>query len=97
MGYCPFPVLCHDTTVVSRQEGRDARCRLVCSHDQGPALAHEGVPGKACRNKPPWVLCRDRESSVATELAHPMSRQRFLASRQGFGQLGFWYRDSDAA
>ena len=49
--------------------------------------SHGGVLGEARRNKPPWVLCCDREFFVATELAHPMSRQ-------GFGQLGFWCRDT---
>ena len=37
VGYCPLPVLCHDTVVVSRQEGRG-------THDQGPTRACQGRP-----------------------------------------------------
>ena len=33
-----------------------------------------GVSGKACRDKPPWVLCSDREFPVTTEMAHPVSQ-----------------------
>ena len=49
------------------------RDRRGAAHSAG-AFAHMiedllvGVPGKACRDKPPWVLCRDRVGSpcVAT-------------------------------
>ena len=44
-----------------------------------------GVHRKVCRDMPPWLLCRDREFPVMTELAHPVSRQGFLMSRQGLG------------
>ena len=36
--------------------------------------ARAGVPGEACRDKPPWVLCSERELFVATELTHFMSQ-----------------------
>ena len=32
-----------------------------------------GVPGEARHDRPPWVLCHDKEFSVVTELAHPVS------------------------
>ena len=32
-----------------------------------------GVLRKAYLERPPWVLCRDREFPVATEMAHPVS------------------------
>ena len=35
-----------------------------------------GVPGTACRNRPPWVLCHDRELPVAIEMSRPVSQQR---------------------
>ena len=47
--------------------------RHPCAHDRGPARMHAGVPGEAHRDRPPWVLCCDREFSIATELAHPVS------------------------
>ena len=31
------------------------------------------VPGKAYHDRPPWVLYRDREFPVATEMTHPVS------------------------
>ena len=52
-----------------------------------PALITEdshvraSVPGKACCDRPPWVLCQDREFPVATKMACPVSGQ-------GVGQLG---------
>ena len=33
-----------------------------------------GVLGKAYLDRPPWVICRDKEFPVATEMAHPVSR-----------------------
>ena len=68
--------------------------RHACVHDQGPARARVGVPGKACCERPPWVLYRDREFPIAIEMAHPVSRQvvgqqgllcrsTILVSRQG--------------
>ena len=35
--------------------------------------AHGGLPREACRDRPPWVLCRNREFSITTELSHPLS------------------------
>ena len=32
------------------------------------------VPGKACRDRPPWVLCRDRVFSVAIGFGYSVSR-----------------------
>ena len=68
VSYYPFPVLCHDTTVVSRQEGRNAHGRHVYAHDRRPTRAHAGVPGEGYRERPPFSLCRDRVGSpcVAT-------------------------------
>ena len=68
MDYYPFPVLCRDTIVVSQQEGNDSCGKRVCAQNRGPARLHAGVLGKACCNKPPQVLCRDRVGSpcVAT-------------------------------
>ena len=56
----------------SRGHGVHGKC--VCSHDQRPACACAGEPGKACHDRPPWALCRDREFPVAIEKANPMSR-----------------------
>ena len=50
------------------------------------AHAHTGVPGKACRDRPPWVLCRDRDFSVVTGFSCSVSRH-------GLGvvtRLGLW-------
>ena len=71
-GYCPFPVLCRNTVVVSRQEGCSARGRCVCVHDQGPARV------RACQGRP--VVAYLLEFSVVTELAHIVSRQGVLGS-----------------
>ena len=66
--------------------GRDCRARQsACAHDRGPARRNEdlraraGVPGKVCRDRLPWVFCRDREGSrcVMTEI---------LVWQQGVGQ-----------
>ena len=50
--------------------------RLSCTHDQGLAhtCAHARVPGKACLDKPPWMLCRDKDFSVATGFGCSVSR-----------------------
>ena len=45
-----------------------------CVHDQGPEST--GVPGKACRDRPPRVLCHDRDFRVATGFGCSMSRHR---------------------
>ena len=42
VGYCPFPVLCRDTAMVSRQEGRGVHSRHIYAHDRGPALERAG-------------------------------------------------------
>ena len=64
VGYCPFPVLCRDTIVVSR--------------------AGVGVPGKACCNRPSWVLCRDRDFSVVTGFSCSVSQHSLgVATRSG--------------
>ena len=81
VSYYPFPVLCHNTTVVSRPERHSVHYRSPCAHDQGPARARLRVKGKARRDRPPWVLCHDREFSTMTELAHPVSRQGSLGLR----------------
>ena len=75
VGYCPFPVLCRDTVVVSRQEGHGSHGRLACAHDREPARACTW----ACQGRP--VVIDLLGFSIATELAHPMSRQGFLVSR----------------
>ena len=33
--------------------GHDVHDRHSCAHDQGPALAQGGMPGKACHDRPP--------------------------------------------
>ena len=38
--------------------------------------ARLGVSGKACRDRPPWVLYHDKEFPVAIEMARPVLRQR---------------------
>ena len=50
--------------------------RCAHAHDQGPTQAHGGIPGKACRDRFPWVLCCDRGPLIMTEMAHSMSRHR---------------------
>ena len=45
------------------------------------------MPGKACRDRLPWVLCRDKGPLVATEMAH-------LVLRQGAELLGCLSRDT---
>ena len=70
VGYCPFPVLCHDTAVVSRREGRGVHNRCVCEHDKG--LAHAG----ACQGRA--IVTDLLGLSVVTELAHLVSRQSWL-------------------
>ena len=55
--------------------------RRTDAHDQGPAHARGGVPGKACRDRFPWVLSRDRGPLVTKEMAHSVS------------QHGLWCRD----
>ena len=65
--------------VVTLQWCRDRRdCgvhgRRTYAHDRGPASACRGMLGKACRDRPPWVLCCDKEFPVATEIARPVSR-----------------------
>ena len=45
--------------------------------------SHGGVPGEAHRNKPPWVLCRDRVGSPC--VATGFWAARVLVSRHGFG------------
>ena len=98
-GYCPISGLCRD------------RESLLCCDRLFPILTGRiglscervGVLGEACRDRPPWVLCRDIEFSIATELAHLVSRQGILVLRQSFRQLGFcvatqfWCCDSGAA
>ena len=68
VSYYPFPVLCRDTTMVSRQEGRGTHGKHVYAHDRRPVRAHAGVPGEGYRNRPLFSLCRDRVGSpcVAT-------------------------------
>ena len=73
VGYYPFPVMCRDTIVVSRQEGRGVHDRRACAHDQGPARSRAGMLGEAGRDRSPGVLCCDREFSVTIELSHPVS------------------------
>ena len=34
--------------------------RRACAHNQGHARMRARVYGKACRNRPPWVLCPDK-------------------------------------
>ena len=62
---CREPEWCHD---------RRARVHDVhaYAHDRGLARAC-GWPGRGCHDRPLGVLCRDREFSVAIEIAHPMS------------------------
>ena len=62
VGYCPFPALCRDTVMVSRREGRDVHGRQAYAHDREPTCAC-GVPREAYRDRPPWVLYRDRVGS----------------------------------
>ena len=50
MGYCPFPVLGHHTTVVSRHEGPSVHDRHTCAHDKAPALITEDL--RACLGRP---------------------------------------------
>ena len=45
-----------------------------CVHDQGPVRARGGVPEKACRDRPLWELCHDREFPVATKMARLVLR-----------------------
>ena len=52
--------------------------RRVCGHDREPA--------RACQGRA--VVTNLLGFSVATELAHSVSRQGILVSRQGVGQLG---------
>ena len=56
VGYYPLLVLCRDTAVVSRYEGRGAHGKRTCAHYQGPARVRQRI------------LCRDRVGSpcVAT-------------------------------
>ena len=80
VSYYPFPVLCRDTTVVSRQEGHDrhdAHGKHIYSHDKRPARAHAGVPGECCCNRPPFSLCCDRVGSpcVATWVFRVVTRR----------------------
>ena len=44
------------------------------AHDQGSARARGGVPEKACRDKPLWVLYRDRGFPVTTKMARLVLR-----------------------
>ena len=43
--------------------------RRSYAHNRGPALVCAGVLGKACHDRPPWVLFRDKECPVMTEMA----------------------------
>ena len=52
--------------------------RRACAHDQGPARACVGVLRKACRDRPPWALCRDREGSPSVAIETLVSRQGWL-------------------
>ena len=58
-------------------EGRDMHDLHAYAHDRGLSRAR-GWPGRGCRDKPPGVICRDREFSVAIEIAHPVSRRDLL-------------------
>ena len=51
-----------------------AHDRSAYAHDRGPE--HGRALRKACCDRPPWVLCHDRECPVATEMARPVLRQR---------------------
>ena len=55
---------------------RATACKLgVLAHTtEGLHARARGVPRKACRDRLPWVLCRDRGLLVATEMAHSVSR-----------------------
>ena len=66
--YCPFPVLCHDIAVMSRQEGRGTHDRRACAHDRGPVRESAW----ACQGRP--VTIDILGFSVAIELAHLVSR-----------------------
>ena len=78
VGYCPIPALCCDIAVVSRQEeSQHARQALLCARLKICALPHEGLPGKAYRDRPPWVLYQDREFPIVTEMASLVLRHRF--------------------
>ena len=94
VGYYPLLVLCRDTTVVSRHEGHCMHGRRACVHNQGPLRARSGMPGEACRNRHPWVLCRDKVGSpyVATRVFSVATE--FWAA-EAFGVVTqFWCRDS---
>ena len=78
--------------VVTLQWCRDGR---GAAHTTGESVrttedlrASAGLPREGCRDRPPWALYHDREFSIATELAHPVSRHGFLVSLQGVEQQG---------
>ena len=77
----------HCSSVATRRV-RCARQARLCARPRTCERVRADVPREACRDIPPWVLYRDREFSVAIELAHPVSRQGFLVLRQGVGLLG---------
>ena len=84
--YCPFSVLGRDTTVVSQQEGQ-RHARQACLPAQSGTCAHAraGEPRKACRDKPPWALCRDREIPYRDREGQPYVATKALVSQHGFG------------
>ena len=47
------------------------RDRGTCAHVRGPARARGVMLGKACRDRPPWVLCRDREIPCHDRVGSP--------------------------
>ena len=86
MGYGPFPVLCHDTAIVLGQEEHAPARTTEDLHER----TCSSVPGEAYRDRPLWVLCRDRVVSpcVATgvfKVATGFYGSWGLVSRHGLG------------
>ena len=50
-------------------------CMHVLTTEDSRAHAQ---PGRGSHDRPPRVLCHDRKFSVATEIAHPVSRYDLL-------------------
>ena len=74
------------------------------AHDQGPARARAGVLGKACRDRHPWVLCRDRIFLYRDRVGSPCVATRVFSvstefwAAEAFGVVTqFWCRVSSNA
>ena len=60
---------------------------MVCETRRAHERTRAGMPGKACSDRLPWVLCRDRDDSlcVVTDT---------LVLRQGAGKKGLSGRNT---